>query len=194
MPESISPVKTSNPTIPTPEANKASKATPKGIAANVSSIEEAKVQEKKSNGFFVSIKNSLNYFVNGIKEVLRSIFYRIFYCRSVPSKNELKYLDFQTRLERVDSLSPKLAFKEAEEFPLVYVHLGEAVYRKSLNLPWKVWVNIPKVGYKDFWKIGREETLKDNKVVIPFLKAYYKSEIERLKESISPQQLEDLEQ
>jgi len=151
---------------------------PRGVASDGSTIQSAAREPKK--GIFTRIKDSIvNVFV-GIKNAIKNVFYRLFFCKAPPSDVELKYLDFQSRLDRVDSLSDELALKEADEYPVVFTQFGRHVYKKSWNYLWKIVTYLPVVGNKTYYEIGRKEAQKNPKALIPHLKQYYLRQTQRL--------------
>lgn len=187
MPDSVSSVKTSSPAqIFQGPQNVSYKSSPKGISSGNSSIQSAGVH--KSKNIFEEIKDSVTNIVSSIKHLILSIFYRIFYCKMPPTQNELKYSDFKARMDRVNDLSPELALKEANEFPIVFTLLGQEVFKKS-NIAWKIYVGIPLLlGIKTYYEIGREESLKDPRTLIPTLQEYYLQQSATLERKIKHEQ------
>ncbi len=187
MPDSISYVNAASQALVKQNIEKSSsQLTPLGISSNKSSIQSA--QEQKSKGIFGKIKDSFFNVIKSIKNLFVSLFYHIFYCKAPPTEVELKYLDFKSRMERVDCLSDELVLKEANEFPIVFTLFGREVFKKSYNLIWKLWVCIPYVGYKTYYEMGKTEAEKDYKALIPHLKSYYQLEAQRLESKIRDNQ------
>jgi len=185
----VPPINTSSPASKAANvSNAGSNPVPKGLASNQSSIQSTETQQSK--GILTKVKDTIvNIFVR-IKDAIKNVFYRLFFCKAPPSDVELKYLDFQSRLERVDSLSEELALKEAEEHQVVFTHYGQHVFKRSWNLVWRIWTSIPVVRNKKlvrnktYYEIGRKEAYKNYKELIPHLKQYYHTQAKRLENQI----------
>jgi len=191
MPQSVSLVNSSREAAVVQNVENPTKKTPAGISAGKSTI-QSEEQKKPDKTIFQRIKNSFANIIQSIKNLFLSIYYRI-----LPNKkpviikrneSELKLAILKLKLEKVENFSKELLFKEADEYLVVFTHLGEKVYKNDWSNIWKFYRYVRNkfetiISGKQFitdYEIGKAKAQIDCTVLIPFLKDCYNAEISKL--------------
>nr|NGX30003.1 hypothetical protein [Candidatus Anoxychlamydiales bacterium] len=183
----------SNPsTSATTPSSTSSKPTPLGISSSKSTIQSA---DTKKVGFIKTITESLRIILKSIFEGIGKVFFcifpffkNIFVKKEEISPVEQKYYDYQRKLYRVDSLSPMLAKKEAEdllpEFN-AFEKLGKIKLEKEKNKSiFSRFIKREKPSVQEIVKIGKDVAKKDHLKLIAVLKEYYTDQIPKLEDQL----------